>query len=230
MVVSPRSVRLCPGLPRPVRRRRLSPPRDDPGASRKVAEEHLAIPLKVDGRALHVAMVDHEPEAIDEISFAVVTGSSPGYRLSWIPGVDKYTAFPAARATSVSAGPDRLTAGQGERRLLDLEDSGARGRSRRRRAAERRPKAAGTTPLGAGPDDEDANFCYGRPWHEVAAELDAHSADTPVRRGAETAGAKPTVPSSAAAPGTLSSVVESLCRANSKEEVVDAVLGHASGR
>jgi hypothetical protein len=181
----------------------------------KVAEEYQVVPIMLTEQAVHLALVNpRDLRVLDELSFAIGRRIIP-----WIaPEVRIFQAL--ERYYAVGRRPRYITLGH------QLDEAGERSRSGTGDAcltlvgAERSP--VGDLPEGQFLSEErhDIEAGYGRPWQEVAEELEN-------RESAAAAAVPPKRPSSSM---PLSELAERYCRAETHDDLALAALEFGVGR
>ncbi len=200
--------------------------------SRKLAEEFQAVPLKLAGRTLHLAMVNpRDLQAVDAVSFAsgyrIVPWVSPEIRI--FQALERYYEIPRRlRYIAICSALDRNS----RDRARDEAAEAALARAREALAG------PGTAPLdepGAqdpslpaeirGEKDLGVEFGYGRSWREIADTLDL--GELPPRETSR--GDEPrSVPANMPPPSTLEEVADRLCDASDRNEAVGLILEFAA--
>jgi hypothetical protein len=181
----------------------------------KVAEEYQGVPVMLTEQAVHVALVNPKDlRALDEMSFAigrrVIPWIAPEVRI--FQALEKYYA--------VERRPRYIT--HGDR----LDEASKRRRSATRPAASSAaatPPAATVDPRQDDPlegERRDLEAGYGRPWQEVAEELEKRASAAPV--------VEPPKPPSASMP--LPVLAERYCEARTHDDLALAALEFAVGR
>jgi len=213
----------------------------------RLVEKHKVVPLRLEGRTLHLAMIDPKNLlALDEISFVT------GYRL--VPMV-----APEVRILQVLEKYYNLPRDQ---RQMDLTRELANLRSRRQKLqpllstevaldGELRPKRVGVRAVAATAapgnprptreaepaHDHWEKYGYGRSWQEVAESIEDRPKDPTEKEDADTKPQRATTrtrrasrPAAPARVTSLEAVAKELTAAKSVDEVVKAVIGYASAR
>lgn len=181
----------------------------------KVAEEYQVVPLMLAEQAIHLALINpRDLRILDELSFAIGKKVIP-----WIaPEVRVFQAL--ERYYDVGRRARYITLGH------QLDDAGQRNRKRPGKAPQ---VLDAVEPIPAGdsrPSDfvsqeaQDVEAGYGRPWQEVAAELEK-------RESAAPAVEPPKQPSNSM---LLTELAERYCRADSRDDLALAALEFGVGR
>ena len=179
-----------------------------------IAEEYLAIPIKLEDKSIHLALVDpNNLRALDEISFAI------GYRvIPWVaPEVRIYEAL--EKLYGVTRRARYLTLGQ---QLDDASVPGHGGGGTREVKGAPAYVTDEFQPEGGISDDvSDFTLLYGKSWRDVAEELDGQES-TPAPRA--------TAPKPPGLPMTMSVLAERFCRSESSDDLARATLEFSVGR
>ncbi len=215
----------------------------------RLVEKHKVVPLRLEGRTLHLAMIDPKNlMALDEISFVtgyrIVPMVAPEVRILQV--LEKYYNLPRdQRQMDLTRELANLRSRRQKLQPLLSTEVALDGEMRPKRVGARAVATAGTTavrPARPQGDTEPAHdhwekYGYGRSWQEVAETIqekpvdpnDDEEADTRPQRRATP---KPPATARRAAPraSSLEAVAKELTAAGSVEEVVTAVLGYASAR
>lgn len=207
----------------------------------KIAEEYLAVPIRVENNVVHIALVNpRDLHSLDELSFAVGRRVIP-----WVaPEVRIYEAleiyYGVPRRARFIALFKKMEGAQEQRRRFAAKSS----RPDEAAATADTPSAGETSPgeLGARdlPSDQssDDTFGYGKSWLEIAEELDRQASATPAGTPAQAA-TPAAIPAAAARPPdtksspsqlSLSELADRYCRADSTDDLARAVLDFSSGR
>ncbi|HKY34230.1 MAG TPA: hypothetical protein VJV23_17010 [Candidatus Polarisedimenticolia bacterium] len=213
----------------------------------RLVEKHKVVPLRLEGRTLHMAMIDPKNIlALDEISFVtgyrIVPWVSPEARI--LQALDKYYNLPRPpRFVTLSRELGKLESARDRLRPLESRRAPTREAALAARAASAGPSgqgretAAAMRPPKEIPPDPWEKYGYGRSWQEVAEAIDELSGDDGDTRPAEEADTRPQprAGGTGSAGGPLSplSVMTAsrrLADAASVEEVVSTMLAYASGR
>ncbi|HZI94612.1 MAG TPA: hypothetical protein VFE84_10245, partial [Patescibacteria group bacterium] len=166
----------------------------------RLVEKHKVVPLRMEGKVLHLAMIDPKNLlALDEISFVtgyrIVPWVSPEVRVVQV--LEKYYNMPRSqRFTTLARELSRLRSRretlrplQSDEVVLDAEARPVRAPRRAETAAETRPgvrmaETAGaggssstvtSAPLGEVTTDHWEKYGYGRSWREVAEAIESQS-------------------------------------------------------
>ena len=181
----------------------------------KVAEEYQVVPLKLVEQAIHLALINPtDLRVLDELSFAIgrriVPWIAPEVRI--LQALESYY--------TVGRRPRYITLGH------PLDEAGEQKQSRVGKAAQRPDRTAPIVVAESRRDDflseeeADAACGYGKPWEEVAEELER-------RKSAALGVEAPKQPSSLM---PLSELAERYCRAESHNDLARAALEFGVGR
>jgi hypothetical protein len=216
----------------------------------RLVQKHKVIPLRLDGRILHLAMIDpRNILAIDEISFVtgyrIVPWVSPEVRI--LQALEKY--YDVARSprfvtlaqelSALSSPRERLRPQGGDTVALAGQAEPAPPAPRQAAMAAQAGSATQAMPAPAAGfahhstmTDPWEGYDDGRNWREVAAALDAEDMeDHPADMRREEADTRPHPAS--ALPGdavTLMASALRLSEAQSVDDVIDAALAYAAAR
>ena len=177
-----------------------------------IAEEYLAIPLKIEDKSIHLALVDpNNLRALDEISFAI------GYRvIPWVaPEVRIYEAL--EELYGVTRRARYLTLGQ----QLDDASGHDNGGTRDGAGAPSSVTEEFQPEGGISDDVTDFTLLYGKSWREVAEELDGQESNPAPRA---------TAPKTPGLPMTMSELAERFCRSELSDDLARAALEFSVGR
>jgi len=197
----------------------------------RLAEKYRAVPISVDEGGLHVTMIEpRNVQSLDEISFAT------GYRVKpWISpeariyqALDRY--YGVRRSTRYVNLCRSLDATQSMRESEQL--------TRRLKGMETPPPAVRLAEgRRMGPSDPGevsdlgGEYGYGRCWKEIAVDIGVDRRRPENGRGQELPSAqKLNPPSDGTVRPTIWESTDKLCRADKKQDAVDALLEFAAAR
>ena len=216
----------------------------------RVVEMHHVIPFQVQDKNLHVAMINPcDLRAIDELSFVsgfrITPWISPEIRI--FQAMERFYGVPRrmryiticqtidgtplkGQGAGSGAGSPSESGSSHANSPLAAQSDGENGDGVENDPGLVGPQGAGREAIGEGASALD-DYGYGRPWQEIAEELDEsdeeEAAPAPRRPTSATRARKERSPS---APRTLEETARLLCQAESKHDLANAVLGYTAGR
>jgi len=212
----------------------------------RLVEKHKVVPLKLEGKTLHLAMINPKNLlALDEISFVtgyrIVPMVSPEARILQV--LEKYYNLPRdQRQVDLTRELAKLRSRRQKLQPLVSTQVALDGGMRPRRALARVAAATGAPPASPRADhtaepspDHWEKYGYGKSWREVADMIEGADPDSPEGEEADTkpqraAGRADLAPKATQPPPTLEDVSRELTAATNVEAVMKPVIDYVSAR
>jgi hypothetical protein len=195
----------------------------------KIAEEYGAIPIKVEDKFVHLALVNvSDLRILDELSFAL------GRRV--IPWISSEVRIYQALETyyGVARRPRFITIGHQLDEAIDRKQAGSKKVADVPAAETRSPEPSASAGTALSDESQDALFEYGKSWLEIAEELDRRAASEPApepKKAPAPPRDKPTErPGRSGSPMPLTELAQQYCRADSHDDLARAAVEFSVGR